>query len=190
MACRARCGAHSCCRRSTGCDLCRNRRRTGRVAEFGAAVHDTRLSQLRRRAAAGRLSMNTRSAPDENVIEQAIAWRVCLESGTASPHDHDACTRWRSAHADHEMAWQALAGIGDRVRTVPASLARRALHRPAVSMNRRAALRSLLLGGTTSAPSPDCPRRSRCISGPIVCCRRTYRHAPPGKRTPCSWPGR
>ncbi len=96
--------------------------------------------------------MNTRSAPDENVIEQAIAWRVCLESGTASPHDHDACTRWRSAHADHEMAWQTLAGIGDRVRTVPASLARRALHRPAVSMNRRAALRSLLLlGGTGTA---------------------------------------
>lgn len=63
------------------------------------------------------------SVPDEQVVQEAIAWRVRLQSGAATPDDVDACRRWRAARADHEQAWARLEGLTARVQTLPSRIA-------------------------------------------------------------------
>ena len=52
-----------------------------------------------------------RAAPNEPspaVVQQAIAWMVRLQSGSASPGAWDECLRWREAAPEHAMAWERL----------------------------------------------------------------------------------
>ncbi len=89
--------------------------------------------------------------PSSEVIEQAIAWRVRLESGQTSADDHVACRYWRAAHPHHEQAWIRLVTLGARVKTLPAQLAHATLDNSAPArqaLSRRTALKSfaILLG--------------------------------------------
>lgn len=43
--------------------------------------------------------------PDQ-IVQQAIAWRICFESGNAQSKDLDEYQRWRLADPMHELAWQ------------------------------------------------------------------------------------
>ncbi|MBM3106234.1 FecR domain-containing protein [Pseudomonas sp. V1] len=45
--------------------------------------------------------------PDE-VLDQAIAWKVRLQSGDADDRVRQGCLQWRQARPVHEAAWQAL----------------------------------------------------------------------------------
>lgn len=45
------------------------------------------------------------SLPDQ-IVQQAIAWRICFESGKAKSKDLDKHQRWRLVDPMHELAWQ------------------------------------------------------------------------------------
>lgn len=77
------------------------------------------------------------------VVEQAIAWRVRLASGTCAEEEISACLDWRKRHADHELAWQRLDGLGERFARLPASLGHAALDEPGHDPMRRRALKAL-----------------------------------------------
>lgn len=66
---------------------------------------------------------------DSPLIEQAIRWRVTLESGFATAADERACADWRAADTRHEQVWQMLGSIGERLRVLPPPLAHHALDR-------------------------------------------------------------
>jgi transmembrane sensor len=51
--------------------------------------------------------MSTQPLPD-TVLDQAIGWRVRIESDGSNPQTLEACLRWRQADKLHETAWQAL----------------------------------------------------------------------------------
>lgn len=87
---------------------------------------------------------------DRAIVDQAIHWRVTLESGLAVASDEQACHAWRAADPRHERAWLTLGSIGQRLRSVPAPLAHRTLDREAVDERRRALLRSLATVGATA----------------------------------------
>lgn len=84
------------------------------------------------------------------IVDQASEWLVKLWSGVATAADHDACARWRAAHADHERAWQRLQALEQKLEVVPRDIANKTLQRPAVSRDRRRVLKglSLLIGGS------------------------------------------
>ncbi|WP_168734282.1 FecR domain-containing protein [Pseudothauera nasutitermitis] len=89
---------------------------------------------------------------DERIVDQAIGWLVRLQSGTASAADETACRQWRTAHPDHERAWQRLAGFSRRVHALPAQLAHATLEetqqrKAAQAGRRRTVLKSLALFG-------------------------------------------
>lgn len=91
------------------------------------------------------------SQPDESAVQQAIAWMVRLQSGAATRADHEACSHWRAARADHEQAWMRLEALGTRVKALPSTLAHATLDDGAVvrrKYGRRGTLKALaLLGG-------------------------------------------
>jgi len=90
------------------------------------------------------------SALDETV-QQAIAWRVCLASGTATEQELWLCTEWRAADPQHEQAWQRLENLGQQFAGVSAPLARQALAGAQVDRQRRLALKQLGLFGSLVA---------------------------------------
>lgn len=90
------------------------------------------------------------SALDE-VVQQAIAWRVRLASGTATAHELRLCADWRAADPQHEQAWQRLEHLGQQFAGLSAPLARQALAGAQVDRQRRRALKQLGLFGSLVA---------------------------------------
>src|SRR5262245_7698022 len=88
--------------------------------------------------AGGDASINT------TVLDQAFEWLVVLWSGVATPQDHEACARWREAHADHERAWQQVQSIDRKLDVIRRDVGSQALKRPAASVS--ASRRRLLKG--------------------------------------------
>ena len=86
----------------------------------------------------------------DEVVEQAIAWRVRLVSGEASADDAQSCLHWRQQAPQHEQAWQRLEVIGLRFAGVPAQLGQATLRQPVVDPARRRALKHLAWFGTAS----------------------------------------
>lgn len=68
---------------------------------------------------------------DPAIVEQAVAWLVKIQSGSASVREAEACDLWRRAHPDHERAWLRLSGLGRDLRegtgAVPAQVVRSTL---------------------------------------------------------------
>ena len=87
------------------------------------------------------------SALDE-VVQQAITWRVRLASGTATAHELRLCADWRAADPQHEQAWQRLEHLGQQFAGLSAPLARQALAGAQVDRQRRRALKQLGLFGS------------------------------------------
>lgn len=91
------------------------------------------------------------------VVEAAIAWMVRLQSGGATPQEHQACERWQQEQPAHAQAWQALNGFSRRLKTLPPVLAHGTLAATRAPQPRRrallkgAALKGLVLVGGTSA---------------------------------------
>ncbi|MCY1481309.1 Protein FecR [compost metagenome] len=83
------------------------------------------------------------SALHPAVVEQAIAWRVRLASGTCAADDYAACQQWRGQHPDHESAWQRLEALGGRFAAVPAALGHATLEGAGHDPQRRRALKAL-----------------------------------------------
>lgn len=63
------------------------------------------------------------AAPGEPVVLAAIDWMVRLQSGSATEAEHAACRHWRDLDAQHELAWQRLQGLAERVSGLPPALA-------------------------------------------------------------------
>jgi len=87
------------------------------------------------------------------IVDQASERLVKLWSGVATAEDHQACARWRAAHADHERAWQRLQAFKQKLEVVPRSVAREALKSPSISTSRRRTLKGLavlLAGGAAT----------------------------------------
>lgn len=61
-------------------------------------------------------------SPNDDIVMAAIDWMVKLQSGTATEREHEACRRWRAEEAHHELAWQRLQSLSDRVATLPSAL--------------------------------------------------------------------
>ena len=82
------------------------------------------------------------------VVEAAVAWMVKLQSGRATPQDHEACEHWQHERPEHAQAWATLSGFSQRLKTLPPSLARSALTAASRELEReRAPRRSALLKG-------------------------------------------
>jgi len=88
----------------------------------------------------------------ENIVRQAIAWQIRLESEQAADSDRLACECWRQSDPQHELAWQRLQRMNatfEQVASKAPSLAKPALLQTDVDcrrMGRRQAMRTL--GGT------------------------------------------
>ncbi|WP_343649378.1 FecR domain-containing protein [Herbaspirillum sp.] len=63
------------------------------------------------------------TAPADDIVRTAIDWMVRLQSGTATAQEHEACRRWRAEQPQHELAWQRLQSLSERVATLPRTLA-------------------------------------------------------------------
>lgn len=87
--------------------------------------------------------------PSDQVVAQAIDWRVRLASGLAPVEELEACQRWRELHPSHEQAWQRLAVFDGRLGAMPPPQASQALR----YRDRRTVLKGvvLLLGATALA---------------------------------------
>lgn len=84
----------------------------------------------------------------DQVLDQAIAWLVKLESARHAPELCAACLAWRQADPRHETTWQALQeaqACFDQARELPRGVALSALSGAARS-DRRRALKVLTLG--------------------------------------------
>jgi len=85
------------------------------------------------------------TALDGDIVTAAIDWMVKLQSGFATEQEREACRRWRAEAARHELAWQRLQALSERVSTLPGALAHGSIgnasnrHRH----NRRFAVKSL-----------------------------------------------
>ncbi|CAM3848123.1 FecR domain-containing protein [Kerstersia gyiorum] len=88
--------------------------------------------------------------PNEKLLDQAIDWLLRVNDD-ASGNAEAACRRWRAEHPDHERAWQGVVSVGARLRGSTASMAPRAavkvLHQASAAQGRRAAIKTLMLGG-------------------------------------------
>jgi transmembrane sensor len=80
---------------------------------------------------------------DADVVDRASQWLVKMWSGAATPEDREACAKWRAAHADHEIAWQRLCTLDQRLTDVPREVAQKTLGAERVSLKRRKAIRLL-----------------------------------------------
>lgn len=73
------------------------------------------------------MSSTIKSAVYAHTLDEAIGWRLCLDSGEASPQQREEFERWLAAHPEHARVWQQLAGIDQRLAAATAAPARRAL---------------------------------------------------------------
>jgi len=88
---------------------------------------------------------------DPAVVRRAAEWMARLWSGEASEADVAACARWRAEHPDHEQAWRRLQVMEDKLHSVPAAVARRALRDGGPSASRRRMLAVVGLGAAAGA---------------------------------------
>lgn len=96
-------------------------------------------------------------------VEAAIGWMVKLQSGHATPQDHQACRHWQGERPEHAQAWAALHAISLRMKALPSALAHGTLagvrERTPPRPRRRTVLKSVLLlggaGGLGLAASTD-----------------------------------
>lgn len=91
-----------------------------------------------------------RLAPTEppTAAETAIRWMVRLQSGHATPLDHQACLRWQRERPENAQAWAAIDAFSQQLKALPSSLVHGTLAVP-TRPRRRAVFKSvLLLGGT------------------------------------------
>lgn len=56
----------------------------------------------------------------EEILDQAVAWTVRLESGTVTDIERTECAAWREADPAHEQAWQQVQAVEKEFRKVPA----------------------------------------------------------------------
>jgi transmembrane sensor len=88
-------------------------------------------------------------------VDAAIAWMVKLQSGAATPQDHEACQRWQRERPEHAQAWATLDGLSRRLKALPPALAHATLaQRDSAAVHpprRRTVLKGLLLVGGTGA---------------------------------------
>ncbi|MBW9334791.1 DUF4880 domain-containing protein [Herbaspirillum sp. RU 5E] len=91
------------------------------------------------------------AVPGDDVVMAAIDWMVRLQSGSATDHDHEACRRWRAEQPQHELAWQRLQSLSERVGSLPRALAHGSIGASPTRArnNRRFAIKTLcVLTGT------------------------------------------
>lgn len=92
------------------------------------------------------------SAVAAHVLDAAIAWQLCLDSGTATASERQAFATWLAADAEHVRVWQQLGGLDQQLASANHAAARHALlHRAAVRQQRTrlgGGVFSLLLIGT------------------------------------------
>lgn len=129
--------------------------------------------------------MSTLHSPSAQVVRQAIDWSLRLRQPEVDPHLHEQCTRWRSAHTDHEQAWQRVQSLSNELGSTFAALpgagqAFETLENSARRLSRRRALKllsgTLLLAGTGSWLARDYPSWSADFSTAIGQCQ-SYRLA-------------
>ncbi|GGC12760.1 anti-sigma factor FoxR [Oxalicibacterium flavum] len=89
-----------------------------------------------------------------SVIDAAIAWAVKLEFNQPTPATRQAFEHWLHAQTLHARAWQRVQSLREDFSALPQDLARDALRkveaqRKAAGVNRRQALKLLMLAGVT-----------------------------------------
>lgn len=82
------------------------------------------------------------SAVSAQVLDAAIEWQLCLDSGMVSTEQQCAFAQWLAAHPEHARVWQQLNGLDIRLASAAATPARQALLHSARSKGLRR------LGGT------------------------------------------
>lgn len=94
------------------------------------------------------LNLDTRPAPQPQVVKQAIQWMLRLRNEAPNPHLQQQCRNWRAAHQDHELAWQRVHGLqrelSSQLSRVPgAGVAFETLENSSRQLGRRQALKLL-----------------------------------------------
>lgn len=129
--------------------------------------------------------MSALHSPPAQVVRKAIEWSLRLRQPEVDPRLYEQCTRWRSAHADHEQAWQRVQTLSNELGSTFAALpgagqAFDTLENSARRLSRRRALKllsgTLLLGGAGSWLVRDYPSWSADFSTGIGQCQ-SYRLA-------------
>lgn len=69
------------------------------------------------------------SAVTARALDEAIAWKLCLDSGEAGDHKHKAFSAWLAASPEHAKVWQQLTDLDNHLAPAAAAPARRALLR-------------------------------------------------------------
>ena len=64
------------------------------------------------------------SAVSAQVLDAAIEWQLCLDSGTVSAEQQHAFAAWLAAHPEHARVWQQLNGLDIRLASAAAAPAR------------------------------------------------------------------
>ena len=67
------------------------------------------------------------SAVSAQVLDAAIEWQLCLDSGTVNAEQQHAFAAWLAAHPEHARVWQQLNGLDIRLASAAAAPARQAL---------------------------------------------------------------
>ena len=96
----------------------------------------------------------TAARPDAKAVKQAIQWLLRLRESGHEPTLQQQCAQWRSAHHEHEQAWQRVMHLHQDLdlRCVPgAGLALQTLETSQQRLHRRQALK--LLGGVVMVGS-------------------------------------
>lgn len=96
----------------------------------------------------------TAARPDARAVKQAIQWLLRLRESGHEPSLQQQCAQWRSAHHEHEQAWQRVMHLHQDLdlRSVPgAGLALQTLEASQQRLHRRQALK--LLGGVVMVGS-------------------------------------
>jgi transmembrane sensor len=88
------------------------------------------------------------NAVARQVLDDAIDWQLCLDSGDATDQERQAFAVWLAAHPEHARAWQQLGGLDQQLAVAEPAPARRALvRRPARRRLGPSLLALVLLGG-------------------------------------------
>lgn len=79
-----------------------------------------------------------------DVLEQAAAWFVQLNSAVATKQDREHWRAWRAASAENERAWQRAEALGRKFADIPPKIGMATLRKPKAA-SRRHAIRHLAL---------------------------------------------
>jgi transmembrane sensor len=77
------------------------------------------------------------SAVSAKVLDTAIEWQLCLDSGSASDEQKQQFALWLAMHPDHAKVWQQLNGLDIRLASAAAAPARHALLHSSPKQRRR-----------------------------------------------------